>query len=196
MLRVMTPDRYRTMPWKNGGGMTTEIATHPDGAGLAIFAWRISVADVDRDGAFSRFPGIDRTILLLDGAGMRLTGGARTVDLRPASEPYSFSGDDDVDCALVAGPVRDFNAMFRRGHARGSVSVARGEGASIPSSSFRVAFAASGRHECVVAGQQPVELEPGQSLIDESVAGIESAPLAIRPLTAGGVVVAVCIECP
>jgi hypothetical protein len=52
---------HRTMPWKNGGGETTEIAVSPPHAGLADFDWRISMAKVASDGSFSIFPEIDRT---------------------------------------------------------------------------------------------------------------------------------------
>src|SRR4029453_7140835 len=68
MVRLLTPNDYRSRPWKNGAGRTTEIAVHPAGAGLDAFAWRVSIASVERNGPFSAFPGIDRTIVLLDGA--------------------------------------------------------------------------------------------------------------------------------
>ncbi|HXZ10527.1 MAG TPA: HutD family protein, partial [Paraburkholderia sp.] len=59
-------------PWKNGGGVTREVAAYPQGAGLDTFVWRVSVADVSQPGPFSRFAGIDRTLVLLSGAGMLL----------------------------------------------------------------------------------------------------------------------------
>ena len=71
MFRLFAPDEYRRMPWKNGGGSTDEIATYPRGAGLDAFDWRVSIAHVASDGPFSRFPGVERTITLLEGAGMR-----------------------------------------------------------------------------------------------------------------------------
>ena len=46
--------------------------SHPAGAPLAAFDWRVSVADVAADGPFSRFPGVDRVLVLIAGAGMRL----------------------------------------------------------------------------------------------------------------------------
>ncbi|MBM7325185.1 HutD family protein, partial [Agrobacterium sp. S2] len=49
------------MPWKNGGGVTTEIIVHPAKASMADFDWRISMANVAQDGPFSIFPGVDRT---------------------------------------------------------------------------------------------------------------------------------------
>ena len=75
--RVLSPADYRRMPWKNGGGHTTEIAAEPPGAGTASFVWRVSVADIAQDGPFSAFPGIDRTLVLLSGRGMRLGDGRR-----------------------------------------------------------------------------------------------------------------------
>ena len=43
-LRVIRAAECQTMPWKNGGGETTEIAVFPSGAGLDDFEWRISMA--------------------------------------------------------------------------------------------------------------------------------------------------------
>src|SRR5436853_5944959 len=67
MHRVLTPADYRHTTWKNGGGRTTEIAAYPPDAGLEHFAWRASIADIERSGPFSAFAGIDRTLVLLQG---------------------------------------------------------------------------------------------------------------------------------
>ena len=71
---VLSPNDYRRMPWKNGLGHTMQIATHPADADLASFVWRVSVAEVTQDGPFSPFAGVDRTLVLLTGAGMKLEG--------------------------------------------------------------------------------------------------------------------------
>jgi environmental stress-induced protein Ves len=196
MFRVITPAMYRTMPWKNCGGRTTEIAAHPPGAALETFIWRASVADVASDGPFSRFPGIDRTITLLDGAGMRLSTRDRDVELRTPFEPCSFSGDDDVECTLVAGPIRDFNAMFRRGQARGDVAAVRDGGASIAPAHFRLVYAALGSHECVVEGHARVALATGHALLAEGDAEGDGPPMAVWPVESGGIAIAVRFECP
>jgi environmental stress-induced protein Ves len=107
------------MPWRNGGGTTTEIAIAPEGAAVsgARFLYRVSIADVATDGPFSRFLGYDRHIMLLAGAGMTLDGGAHgRIDLRPF-EARAFSGDWAIEGTLVAGPVRDFNLMVDRARA-------------------------------------------------------------------------------
>lgn len=116
-------DSIEPTPWKNGGGTTREVAVWPPDAGLDDFAWRISVADIAADGPFSAFAGIDRQIVLLDGAGVRLHAADGSFDYRLATigEPFAFSGDVAVDATLIAGATRDFNVMARRGVCRAQV---------------------------------------------------------------------------
>jgi environmental stress-induced protein Ves len=112
------------MAWKNGGGETMEIAIAPPGAALDAFDWRISAALVASDGPFSRFPGIDRTLMILDGNGVHLALDDRApIDLTAESAPVAFQGDIAAAATLIAGPVADLNVMTRR--ARFTHSVAR-----------------------------------------------------------------------
>ncbi|MGW6574402.1 HutD/Ves family protein [Streptomyces sp. NPDC054945] len=119
-------DRTATV-WKNGGGVTREIAAWPQGAGMDDFGWRVSLAEVGADGPFSAFPGIARTLTLAEGAGMDLTvaGVRRIVDERFA--PQDFPGDEPTDCRLLAGPVVNFNVMYRRDAVEARTAVVRGE---------------------------------------------------------------------
>ena len=195
MVRLLTPDEFRSMPWKNGSGRTTEIAAYPSGAGLDAFLWRVSLADVERDGPFSPFPGIERTIVLLDGAGMRLHGGLRDAELTTPFEPHTFSGDAAVDCTLVAGPVRDFNAMFRRGRARGSVTVVREGEAEFGPAQFRLAYAVTGLHECSGATIAPIRLVAGHALLVAEAGASDLQGLTIRPLGADPVALLVSVDC-
>jgi environmental stress-induced protein Ves len=115
-MRVLRAGDHREMPWKNGGGTTTEIAVFPAGAGLDAFDWRVSMARVESGGPFSLFPGIDRTLALLDGDGINLTvGGAIPVALTARSEPLPFPADVPTHATLTGGPVTDLNVMTRRG---------------------------------------------------------------------------------
>ena len=114
-MRIIRSSAYRRMPWKNGGGETVEIAISPEGATLDAFDWRVSMARVASAGPFSRFPGIDRTVAVLAGAGVRLTvAGGCSVTLDPDAPPFAFSGDDPAGAELVDGPIDDLNAMTRR----------------------------------------------------------------------------------
>ena len=81
-MQVLRAENYRRMPWKNGGGETTEIAVFPAGAGLDDFDWRVSMARVESSGPFSVFPGIDRTLAILEGEG-HYPVDRRTHPLRP-----------------------------------------------------------------------------------------------------------------
>jgi len=114
-------------PWKNGGGSTRTIAVFPPEAGFDDFDWRVSIADVASSGEFSRFPGVDRTILLLDGEGMLLHFDGGSVALTTLHEPLPFSGDDLVRSELINGSTRDFNVMTRRGRAKADVKVVQSE---------------------------------------------------------------------
>lgn len=117
--------------WKNGGGTTCELAVCPDGASLDDFVWRASMAEVAADGDFSFFPGIDRTIVLLGGAGMELDLTPPTDDpvhhaLREPFAPFDFTGETSLKATLVDGPTHDFNLMVRRDAGVGEVRVWKG----------------------------------------------------------------------
>lgn len=196
MHRILTPADHCRMPWKNGGGSTTEIATHPPGATLASFDWRVSIADVAADGPFSRFPGVDRVLLLLAGAGIRLTGDGHDIELRGAFEPYAFRGDDAIEGRLVAGPVRNFNVMLRRERARGEVAVVRGAGARVPAARHLLCYAVAGRHECLRPGRPPLMLATDEALLIEADAAEAAAPLVVNPLGGDAVALVVAIDRP
>jgi environmental stress-induced protein Ves len=115
-MRIIRAADYKVMPWKNGGGTTTEIAVSPEGASLSEFDWRISMAHVGQDGPFSSFPGIDRTLSVLTGNGIRLAfDDGETVALDRATAPFFFAADRAVDGVLVDGAIDDLNVMSRRG---------------------------------------------------------------------------------
>ncbi|PWE37386.1 hypothetical protein DD563_13050 [Pelagicola sp. LXJ1103] len=110
-------------PWKNGGGITRDIAAARDGAGLL---WRLSMADVDRDGDFSSFAGLTRVLTVIEGSGMILHGPSGGVAADFAA-PVTFEGGAAVRAELTQGPIRDFNLMFDTARYDGSaVRVAGG----------------------------------------------------------------------
>jgi uncharacterized protein len=120
-MHILHPGDYRLMPWKNGGGSTTEIAVYPDASSVSgvPFQWRVSIADVKDDGPFSLFPGYDRHLMVIAGEGMRLDAGPRgIIDVGRPFVPVGFSGDWDVKGILTHGPVRDFNLMTSHAETR------------------------------------------------------------------------------
>ncbi len=120
MTRLPAAGRRET-PWKNGGGLTAEVAAEPAGGGFD-FDWRISLAAVTAGGPFSRFPGVDRVLTVIEGAMRLCVEGQDPVILRPHSPPHAFAGDAACAAEVIA-PVRDLNLMVRRDRFRGSVEV-------------------------------------------------------------------------
>jgi hypothetical protein len=101
-------------PWKNGGGVTREVALSPPNASMDDFDWRISIAEVRTAGPFSQFDGVDRTLTILQGR-LLLRLDDRSVELSQDSTPFVFAGDVACDGTPVDGPVTDLNVMVRRG---------------------------------------------------------------------------------
>lgn len=115
-MTVLIPYASREpLPWKNGGGSTTEIAISPPAATIHDFDWRISLATIADDGPFSVFVGVDRTLALVEGPGVTLDieGQSRFMlsDEDPAIE---FAGEAAIRATIHGGPTTDFNVMTRR----------------------------------------------------------------------------------
>jgi environmental stress-induced protein Ves len=127
---MIEPAAYQRMPWRNGQGMTTEIAV-ADGIG-GRFRWRLSIADVAQSGPFSNFAGYERIIAVVAGAGMRLeVAGRAPVVLDGASDPFAFPGEAATSCTLLDGPIRDFNLIYNRDACRGTLDALRFAGAPL-----------------------------------------------------------------
>src|SRR5580704_3578190 len=123
-MQLIEASALPAVPWKNGGGTTRTVAVSPEGAGFDDFMWRVSIAEVRQSGGFSLFPDVDRTIVLLDGAGMVLQGSdGSAYALTTPFVPHSMRGEDPVEARLVNGPTHDFNVMARRGHAQATVKI-------------------------------------------------------------------------
>ena len=113
-VRVLRAAERTASPWKNGGGVTREVAAWPEGSDLGGFHWRVSLADVAQGGPFSSFPGVDRIITVVRGAGMLLTVDGAEHRIDAPYQPFAFPGDAQTDCRLLQGPLVDFNVMTRR----------------------------------------------------------------------------------
>lgn len=174
-LRTLPPQR-----WKNGAGTTREIAVEPAGAGTDGFDWRLSIAEVEHDAPFSAFPGVDRCIVLLGGAGMALQpeDGTAAHALRPL-QPWTFPGERAIEARLTAGPCSDFNVMTRRGRWRADVRALH-DACAIASGHVTFLMSVAGSWQ---AGAET--LQPMQALLWR---GLES-PMSVAP-NAGGVAAA------
>lgn len=113
---VLSARSRSAVAWKNGGGITREVAAYPPGSDMESFLWRLSIAEVNQPGPFSRYDGVDRTLAVLRGKLELLFGaGSASAILDADAEPLPFSGDEPVFGVPLGGPVMDLNAMVRRG---------------------------------------------------------------------------------
>ena len=110
--RVIAANEYRRERWKNGTGWTREIVRTPE---TGDWDWRLSIAEIEQDGPFSVFPGIDRELVLIRGNGLRLRFSDGEVhELQPPHARLRFAGEREVRGELLEGPTHDFNLMWRR----------------------------------------------------------------------------------
>lgn len=165
---LLSKENHLVTPWKNGGGTTTEIAIAPTGATLDNFDWRISLATIAQSGAFSSFPDIDRTLTLVEGAGVALQIDGQPVDLSVEHPTVVFAGEAAVHATVAGGATTDFNVMSRRSRYRhrferlsfsGTQTVVRQSGALL-------LFLAAGEHlECRSQDGTPLSLRRFDSVL-------------------------------
>ena len=111
MITLLSPENFKTIPWKNGLGYTTELAIS-DGGNLDEFDWRLSIANVENDGDFSNFSGYQRNLVLIEGNGLTLDHRNGDVDkLTQLLDIARFDGASKTHGTLVSGGIKDFNIM-------------------------------------------------------------------------------------
>ena len=120
-MHVLKRNELVDVPWKNGGGITRNIAK-----GLADdrTAWTISRADVAQDGPFSDFAGMTRVLTVVSGGAMELQAPTHTITAR-MWQPVHFDGALKVKSSLTDGPLTDLNLMFDPILCDGSVTIRR-----------------------------------------------------------------------
>ncbi len=111
MITLLTPAQYRHMPWKNGGGTATDVATdHATGGEV----WRFGRTAIPVPGPFSDYTGYDRVQVLIGGRGLVLDGPGGEIDLRTPFNVVRYRGELPLVSRLEAGPVEVVNLIGRR----------------------------------------------------------------------------------
>jgi len=173
-IRIIDSSTARQLPWKNGKGVTLELAIAPPDADLDDFDWRISSARVDSAGPFSHYPGIDRSLGLLSGAGLRLNLPEQiSFELDSHTPVVAFPGELDVQAKLLDGPVQDFNLMSRRSRWQHRLHYRELQGQQwLGSSAVLFIYCCSGAGlTCARADTAPISLSAGQGLLVQNEAG-------------------------
>lgn len=118
-MNIIQAEQVAPQTWRNGGGSTRELLAWPNADDWQL---RISRADIERDGPFSAFPGVQRWFVVLGGQGVVLhlpttAGHVREHELLCGHAPLQFDGALAPGCNLVNGPTQDLNLMVRGGQA-------------------------------------------------------------------------------
>jgi environmental stress-induced protein Ves len=121
---ILNASNRRRVPWKNGGGMTLEIATDAATIG-GDWSWRISIADVPQRSTFSMYPGVDRFMMRLDGTRLDIVRGENTLIVPDTDTALAFAGEEEVVGIPTGTGVRDVNLMVRRDRWRGALHILR-----------------------------------------------------------------------
>lgn len=160
-MRILREFDRAPTSWKNGGGVTYEVVTFPEDAGLSEFEWRISIAEITKAGPFSLFEDVERTLAVLEGElALCFEGGTRTKILHPG-HICDFPGNVSVEGKPINGRVCDLNVMVRRSVWRATVSRYH---SVCPVADVLVAIATAGTGDinrfdalCLSAGETPPE---------------------------------------
>ena len=115
LVTPLDPDQYLTTPWKNGGGVTVDIAVASDAAGEI---WRFGRTPIVAAGAFSDYAGFDRIQVLVAGSGLVLKTPGGEIDVREPFRPVRFAGEIPIVSRLEAGPVEVVNLIGDRARVR------------------------------------------------------------------------------
>ncbi len=123
-MEIIRYAELRAEPWRNAGGVTRELASHPKAASAqdGAWDWRVSIAEVSKAGAFSAFPGMERVLTVIDGELLLLTVDGAEHPLEKY-RPFRFSGEADTASALPTGDIRDLNVITRNGAFKGYTSI-------------------------------------------------------------------------
>ena len=185
---LLDPAFYRRTPWKNGGGVTTDIAgahrPDADPAGWEGMIWRFGRTRIERPGPFSDLSGYDRVLAVVEGRGLLLHPTARgPLDAREPLVPLRFPGEWTITSELTQGPVGVLNLIADRALCAIDLSFpAVGAGASVSGA------------RCIVLALDDAVLDIGARATpiprDFALGAEETAPLEFV-LRAGRVAVAV-----
>ncbi len=164
-------------PWKNGLGSTLVVASDAADAQSA-WTWRLSIADVPSRAAFSNFPGVDRLIALLEGAGLAIERGGVVTDVPAAGCALAFHGEEGVVGLPRGVGVRDVNLMLRSDQWTGEMQLLR-EGTFRVDDECVVIHAAGGAVEVDCASEPTTaRLECGETLVTHGSVEVRPLPNA------------------
>lgn len=116
----LSPADYVEFPWKNGRGVTTDIAAayRPEAKSRdwTEMLWRFGRTPILESGPYSDLTGFERLQVLIAGDGFTIytADGAVHRDLSRAYVPVRYDGGTKLTGRLNGGPVETVNFLYRR----------------------------------------------------------------------------------
>jgi environmental stress-induced protein Ves len=147
------------MPWANGRGTSFEIASDRNESGE--WTWRLAMAPVNEDGAFSRIECVNRFLAVVQGNGMLLSVDRKKLQCQPM-QVVRFRGDAITDAVLTDGPITDINLMIRRKEADGEMAIFS-DAQLLIGASIVVAVGGSAQVKC---GDSIIDLERHDTILE------------------------------
>jgi environmental stress-induced protein Ves len=180
MITRIDPSHYRRTPWKNGGGVTVDIAGQDD-------VWRFGRTPITAAGPFSDYAGFDRLQVLVAGHGLVLDTPDGEIDVRTPFKPVRFTGETRIVSRLESGPVEVVNLIGARARVRIALEVLTAGRALTVEAGTHLAYAAHG------AAALDVEGTPHRLAADHTLRIEVSGPTVIEGT--GGVLLLGSIIC-
>jgi environmental stress-induced protein Ves len=114
----------KPQPWRNGAGVTRQLASHPAAASTqdGSWDWRVSIADVSKASDFSPFPGMERVLTVIDGELLLLSVDGAEHPLEKF-RAFRFPGGAATSAKLPTGDIRNLNVITRTGSFKGFTSI-------------------------------------------------------------------------
>ena len=180
MITRLDPSQYRRTPWKNGGGVTVDIAEQDD-------IWRFGRTPITTPGPFSDYAGFDRLQVLVAGRGLVLDTPDGEIDVRTPFKPVRFAGETQIVSRLESGPVEVVNLIGARAKVRIALEVLTADSALTVEAGTHLAYAAQG------AAALDVDGTPHRLAADHALRIEASGPTMIKGI--GGVLLLGSVIC-
>jgi environmental stress-induced protein Ves len=164
LVTPLDPDCYQRTPWKNGGGVTTDIAFDGD-------VWRFSRTPITVAGPFSDYTGFDRLQVLVAGSGLVLQTPAGEIDVRQPFRPVRFAGETPIVSRLDSGPVEVVNLLGDRSRVSIDLAVLEAGRTRELGAGLHIAYCPGGRAQLKIDGETHYVEADGGLRIEKSKKG-------------------------
>ena len=160
----LDPGRYVRTPWKNGGGVTVDIAFDGD-------VWRFSRTPITVAGPLDDYTGFDRMQVMVAGSGRVLQTPAGEIDVRRPFRPVRFAGETPIVSRLESGPVEVVNLLGERSRVGIDLAVLEAGRTRDLIPGLHIAYCPGGRAQLRI-DDQTYDLEPDGGLRIEKASAV------------------------